>query len=272
MAEADTPDVPSAAPRDGQPWNREEHVIAFNLYNQIPFGTIHMGNPKLRELATILGRSVGSISRKLANFARLDPTLRARDIQGLTHGAKGEAEVWREFADRPEALVYESTQLLGSRLGRSVEKTADVDESDLPPPGREREAIVRLRVNQSFFRKRVLSAYEFRCCVTGLSREELLVASHILPWAENPVHRLNPKNGLCLNALHDRAFDRHLMWVDSGYTVHFAARLRDPAGRDDSTLDWLLGFEGARLRLPEKFVPDVEFLSQHATLCHAGRR
>jgi len=271
MSEADLSNAESPPPRDRQPWNREEHVIAFNLYSQIPFGTMHMGNPKVRELAAILGRSVGSISYKLANFARLDPALRARDIQGLTHGAKGEAEVWREFADRPEALVYESTQLLAARLGRSVEKTADVDESDLPPPGKEREAMVRLRVNQSFFRRRVLSAYEFRCCVTGLSREELLVASHILPWAENAAHRLNPKNGLCLNALHDRAFDRHLMWVGPGYVIHFAPRLlRRPAGHDDSTLDWLLGFEGAKLRLPEKFVPDVDFLGQHASRCHAG--
>ncbi len=169
-------------------------------------------------------------------------------------------------------MAYESTRLLAARLGKSIEQTANVDESDLPPPGRDREAIVRLRVNQSFFRKRVLSAYEFRCCVTGLSREELLVASHILPWAESPAHRLNPKNGLCLNALHDRAFDRYLMWVDSGYIVHFAPSLRGAAGRDDATLEWLLGFEGSKLRLPEKFVPEVEFLGQHADRCHTRPR
>lgn len=26
-----------------------------------------------------------------------------------------------------------------------------------------------------------------------------------------------PRNGLCLNALHDRAFDRHLMWIEDDY-------------------------------------------------------
>jgi len=40
-------------------------------------------------------------------------------------------------------------------------------------------------------------------------------ASHIVPWAEDERNRLNPRNGLCLNALHDRAFDRHLMWIDA---------------------------------------------------------
>jgi hypothetical protein len=152
------PGLPVPTEREGENWNREEHVIAFNLYSQIPFGTIHMRNPKVIELAALLGRTPGSVSYKLSNFARLDPALKARGIRGSPHGAKGEEKVWHEFAQRPDALVYESAQLLALRLGRSVENVAEVDESDLPPPGEEREAIVRLRVSQSFFRKRVLSA------------------------------------------------------------------------------------------------------------------
>ena len=61
-------------------WTREEHILAFNLYCQIPFGTIHIRNPKIKELARLLARSVGSVSRKLANFARLDPFLQQRGI------------------------------------------------------------------------------------------------------------------------------------------------------------------------------------------------
>ena len=43
----------------------------------------------------------------------------------------------QEFAQRPEALVYESTQLLAARLRKSVEQIADIDQSDLPPPGKD---------------------------------------------------------------------------------------------------------------------------------------
>src|SRR6185436_4654120 len=39
------------AEHDGQEWTREEHVIAFQLYSHIPFGTIHMGNPQVIKLA-----------------------------------------------------------------------------------------------------------------------------------------------------------------------------------------------------------------------------
>ena len=91
--------------RHNKDWTREEHVLAFNLYCKIPFGSIHMNNPRIVELARILGRKVGSVSLKLSNFARLDPALQARGIRGMKHGAKGEEEVWHEFANRPEELA-----------------------------------------------------------------------------------------------------------------------------------------------------------------------
>ena len=98
-------------------WSRDEHVLAFNLYCKIPFGTIHMGNPKIIELADLLHRSAGAVSYKLANFARLDPTLQSRGIRGLAHGAKGEEEVWQEFATNGEKLAYESEKLLAEHTG-----------------------------------------------------------------------------------------------------------------------------------------------------------
>ena len=250
--------------RGNNNWTREEHIIAFNLYCQIPFGRIHMGNPRIIDLARLIGRSVGSVSYKLSNFARLDPTLQARGIQGSPHGAKGEEEVWDEFADHPEALAYESERLLAERLGKSIEEVADIDTKDLPAVGIEREATVRVRVNQSFFRRRIISAYEFRCCVTGLAVPELLVASHIVPWAQDAANRLNPRNGLCLNALHDRAFDRGLMWVEDGFVVRFSKRLRGAAKESEATLTWLTSFVGQPLHLPKQFSPDPLLLLRHA--------
>ena len=245
-------------------WTREEHLLAFNLYCQIPFGRFHNRNPVIQHLAGILGRSVNSVALKLSNFARLDPALQARGIHGMAHGAKGEVEVWDEFRANPEALAFESLRLMADRLGKSVETYADVETRDLPAAGVEREAIVRLRVNQSFFRRRVLSAYDDRCCVTGIAHKELLTASHIVPWAIDPANRLNPRNGLCLNALHDRAFDRGLMWVDDDFTIRFAPRLLSAPAKGDEPLRWMCGFQGKQLQLPEKFTPDLALLRRHA--------
>ncbi len=257
--------------RDGEDWTREEHIIAFQLYSRIPFGTIHMRNPEVIELAALLGRKIGSASRKLANFSRLDPVLQARDIRGLEHGSKGEAEVWREFQEHPETLAFDSARLLAERLGYSVEQVAEIDESELPPPGIEREALVKLRVNQTFFRQRVLSAYEFRCCVTGLTARPLLVASHIIPWAEDATHRLNPRNGLCLNALHDRAFDRGLMWIEPNFVVRISADRLQVTAESKQTVDWLTSFTDKRLLLPDNFQPDRELLAKHAMKARDNR-
>lgn len=223
-----------------------------------------MRNPEIIELAALLGRKVGSVSRKLANFSRLDPVHRARHVHGLEHGARGEEEVWQEFAEHPEALAYESARLLAERLGRGIEEVAEIEPSDLPPAGEEREALVKLRVNQSFFRQRVLSAYEFKCCVTGLNMRPLLVASHIVPWAEDPSNRLNARNGLCLNALHDRAFERGLMWIERDFIIRLSPELREATTESKQTVDWLLSFDGKRLLLPANFQPDEKLLAKHA--------
>ena len=45
------------------------------------------------------------------------------------------------------------------------------------------------------------------------------VGSHIKPWAEDKSNRLNPHNGICLNSIHDRAFDRGLITIDKGYKI-----------------------------------------------------
>lgn len=247
----------------GAGWTRDEHVIAFNLYCQLPFGKLHHRNPKIIELAHLLGRTPGSVAMKLSNFARLDPTLRDRGVGGLSRGAKGEEDVWNEFSENPENLVFESERLIAAKLGQPIEVTSGIETRDLPPAGRERDALVRVRVNQGFFRKRIISAFDTRCCVTGLNIPELLVASHIVPWSCDPGNRLNPRNGLCLNALHDRAFDRGLMWVDEDFVIRFADRFRVGELVNEPSMKWFIGFEGKRLRLPKQFTPDPDLLRRH---------
>lgn len=112
----------------------------------------------------------------------------------------------------------------------------------------------------------------FHCCVTGLTVQPLLTASHIIPWAEDTQNRLNPRNGLCLNALHDRAFDRHLMWIEDDYVIRLSPELTSAFSNQPSalaSLRWLKSFDGARLLLPKKFSPDPDFLKRHGEKCLA---
>jgi len=244
-------------------WQRDELIIAFNLYCKIPFGRIHNRNSDVIALANALDRSPSAVSWKLANFARLDPSLQNRGISGAIHGSKGEVEIWNEFNDNWEELAFESERLLAQVTGQSIEKVAAIVEGDQPlKEGKERDSFIRARVNQNFFRASVLAAYDTCCCITGLPISELLVASHIVPWASDPKNRLNPRNGLCLNAIHDRAFDRGLLTITQDYKVVLSPRLAAFA-EEDSIKDLLIRYDGVRIRLPQRFVPEQSFLEYH---------
>ncbi len=245
-------------------WTRDQLLLAFNLYSQIPFGTIHRRNPRVIELARHIGRTANAVSYKLSNFARLDPALKARGIKGASHGSHGEELIWDEFKSSPETLAFESQEAMARLTGKGVAEFSDVTVDDLPREGKEREVIVRQRVNQQFFRRRILGAYRGACCITGLNIEPLLVASHIVPWSEAKEHRLNIRNGLCLNALHDKAFDRHLLWIEDDWKVRVSPKLRERKARRPLVgAEWLLSADGTSLRLQKEFTPDQALLAQH---------
>jgi len=245
-------------------WTKEQHILAFNLYCRIPFGKVHKGNPKVIELAKLINRSPSAVGMKLGNFARLDPALQKRGVSGLSHGANGEEEIWHEFAETPEELAYESEKLHAELLGKSIEQVTEIETYDLPREGKDRETIVKVRVNQSFFRRRVLSAYDYKCCITGLSTQQLLVAGHIVPWAEDTTNRLNPKNGLCINMLHDKAFDRGLMWIDENFTIHYHDDFVEASSNPSEAYQWMKSYEGKQLMLPKNFKPSIALLAHHA--------
>ncbi len=240
-------------------WTRQELILALNLYCKIPFGQIHDRNPKIIELAKFVGRTPGAVSWKLVNFAHLDPSL---DRKGASNVSKMDREIWQEFHENTEQLIFESERLLAERKGVSLEKLSDIDTYDLPAAGMERERMIRVRVNQQFFRKMVLAAYDNRCCVTGLPVPELLVASHIIPWARDVKNRLNPLNGLCLNALHDRAFDKGLIGISEEYTLLVSKALQDPLTEEAGAM-FFAKYSGIKLRLPRRFIPAQEFLEYH---------
>jgi putative restriction endonuclease len=243
-------------------WTREELIIAFNLYCKIPFGKIHLHNPEIISLAEILGRTPSAVSWKLANLASLDPSLKKRNIAGASHGSKLDAEVWNEFVDDWDRLAFESEKLLAQKVGRQVEEISEVEIFDLPKAGKERDAVVKIRVNQSFFRRAVLAAYNFQCCITGLEIPELLNASHIIPWSKDKENQVNPRNGLCLNAIHDRAFDRYLMTVTPEFVVKVSKSVKK-ANASGAVKDFLLRFDGAEINRPARFLPDPKFLKYH---------
>jgi putative restriction endonuclease len=242
-------------------WTKEETIIAFNVYCKIPFKTSSKANPTIIKYANILGRSPSALNMKVGNFGRLDPELKKQGIVGLTHGSKMEEDVWEEFNGNWEKLAFESELLISKFSNRSLEEISEIEIEDIKE-GIEREAIVKQRVNQNFFRSAVLSSYYFKCCITGLSIPDFLVASHIIPWAKNKEERLNPRNGLCLNSIHDKAFDRGFITIAPDYTVKVSDYFND-FENDQAVKDIFLKHNNKKINLPDKFLPSKEFLDYH---------
>lgn len=125
------------------------------------------------------------------------------------------------------------------------------------PLGMDVITLAKTRKNQGFFREMILASYDMRCALTDIAAPELLVASHIVPWATDEKLRMNPQNGICLNALHDRAFDRGLISFSDDLSVLYSPHL--PA----ESLDRLREIAHPKMKLPKRFRPASEFLEHH---------
>ena len=231
-------------------WTKPELKLALALYCQLPFGKLHSRNPEIRALATKIGRTPSAVAMKLVNIASLDPQIIASGRSGLGNASRLDREVWNEFSSDWEDELFKAAKIIEPEIF----ETPDIETT--------RVSEVEVRTKQSVFRRMILSSYVGRCCITGLSDARLLVASHIVPWNEDRKNRLNPQNGLCLNVLHDKAFDRGLITVSPDLTISVSPEL-SRLQEDPFAVENLVSLEGTKIHLPEKFAPAPEFLKWH---------
>ncbi len=243
-------------------WTREELIIAVNLYCKLPFGRLHSRSPEIIHLANLIGRTPSSVAYKLVNFASLDPSLKARGIKGASNASNLDKTIWNEFFNNWDVLPYESEVLLAKLEKKPLESINNISDYDIFKEGKTREQLVKVRVNQSFFRSTILASYNFTCCITGIQQTEFLVAGHIVPWSVDEKNRLNPRNGILINALHDRAFENGLITIDTDYRIKISSILMKQKNLT-SVADYFVKYEGKEMGLPNRFLPDLEFLKYH---------
>lgn len=253
-------------------WTVDEVKLAYYLYCQLPFGRLHGRNPEIIELAKLIDRTPSAVAMKLVNLASLDKSITSTGRSGLKNASRIDRQVWDEFKQNWEQLTEDAIiQRTRLELAQSQSNLSDL----LPPESNleieedrsdyssgNRLGTVMRREKQSFFRRTVLSSYRERCCMSGLTEPKLLIASHIIPWSEDPNNRLNPANGLCLSAIHDRAFDQHLISLDENFRILVSEKLKRRCGEAFMHTAFLQ-LEGKQITLPERFMPHHQFLARH---------
>jgi putative restriction endonuclease len=249
-------------------WTRQQTLATLHVYFQLPFGQLHRRQPKIKQVAEWIGRTPSSVAMKLTNLASLDPQIVASGRKGMSNASKLDEEIWQELQADWDTVALEAAAEY-EKLATSHGLPANVDVIDELPEifdiadGKTRMATVEVRVNQARFRKAILASYNATCCISGLQHEKLVIASHIVPWSEDKQNRLNPHNGLCLSALHDKAYDQGLITVMSDYTVRVSQALKKNSDHPFTSAA-LLDFDKQPIHLPERFRPAQEFLERHA--------
>ena len=232
------------------------------MYCRIPFGRMHAKNPEIVRIANAIDRTPSALAMKLVNIASLDPEITGTGRGGLKNASTNDRAMWDEMQDNWDRFAVES-----DLATRGFEAIAEPLDGEVPgddsgfPVGEDRAVHTTVRIGQDFFRAAVLSAYSGQCCITGLSMPKLLVASHIVPWRIDRLNRVNPRNGLLLSALHDKAFDIGLITIEDNMTVRVSRK--HPVRNNRFFSDSIELYDGQPIRRPEKFRPDKEFLAYH---------
>ena len=247
--------------RPGERWKRYELVTACALYLN-PQGS---KKNDIKIMMDITERTEDSITMRWDNFASMDLALVERGRKGLTHPGKPAIDVWNEFQENPDQMFTEADGYF--REHGIVREGINLDNEDLAfvsalKPGYNREAVVKVRVNQDSLRRAVLNYTGGKCCMTGISERQLLRVSHIVPWSESETdeQRTDIHNVLCLNPFHDALFDRHLMTVDCNHTVHYAPCLKESLGHDVFEM-FCRKYDSISVK--KRFEPDESYLAVH---------
>ena len=148
----------------------------------------------------------------------------------------------------------------------AVMQIADANAANIQdiPDGPRRTVVeqIQRRVRNGRFCKNVLTAYGHRCAASDIQLD-LLDAAHIIP-VEHERGTDETKNGLCLSALHHRAFDHKLIGVTRKYRIIFH--------EENFTKLRAIGWEGGEktfrdgcrdaINLPARreFYPDPDYL------------
>lgn len=163
-------------------WNRDELILALDLYFKLPASKISSTNEEIIKLSKILNqlsssdkrkdgtfRNPNGVSMKLNNFKRLDPDASG---SGLVRGGKLEKVIWEEFSANRSML-----EVVASKIRQAVEvgtfaAVGEVSEEDeLFPEGKVLFRLHRYRERNckivKALKKKAMDKNELKCSVCG---------------------------------------------------------------------------------------------------------
>lgn len=128
-------------------------------------------------------------------------------------------------------------------------------------------AKVKVRgIAQRIFRQALLKVYNCQCSICGLTFEEALEASHIIPYSlSKPDQRLDVRNGLLLCSTHHKLFDNGYLTINQDYTINYSdnEKRKEKNGTYNNLMTADLSGKSLILPTDDKHKPNKEYLFNH---------
>ncbi len=122
------------------------------------------------------------------------------------------------------------------------------------------KANVKIRLGQSEFRKAVLENFQGKCCISGITEQSMLEASHIVPWSKNKNYRSDPSNGLCLFIEYHAYFDKGYISIDESLNILVTERISELSYELTHKINQL---KGRKIQNPVKYKIKNEYIEFH---------
>ena len=261
-------------------WNENETTLCLGLYYLYSSGVVSF-EEGVQSLGAIINRSRGSVGFKLGNLTNCD-----NPNKGFENGSKLDSIIFHKYAGNIDNLFLDIKRILSLDEYRNCDTSillgnnpyssstpsynfqekenlyiAGDNQTSFSYSADDKESMVRVREKQWAFRTSLLTNYDNTCCISGIKEPRLLIASHIVPWADDKTKRLDPANGLLLNSLLDRAFDQGLItFHPTSHSLIISDKIKD-----EKTLAYLSPFDGSVLTPPRHLsaTPSKENLQYH---------
>lgn len=142
-------------------WQKDEIILALDLYFNPNRGTLDSKNPKIVELSKVLNmltiitdrpdpdtfRNPNAVALKLSNFRAIDPIYTSEGKKGMTGGSKLDYELFQKYKNDLEALQERAKKVMDiitdPEISEDVKKIEE-DEVSLMDGAKEGKVIYKL--------------------------------------------------------------------------------------------------------------------------------
>ena len=91
------------------------------------------------------------------NFTSLDPERQGKSNKGKSGAGTGDKIIWNEYFNQWSNLANDSAVILSKIEQKPIEQIIEADLTFVE--GKEKERLIKVRINQRDFRQRILASY-----------------------------------------------------------------------------------------------------------------